>query len=163
MTTATVDEATVVEVVSPGCGPLVASNASSLEKSRVARAEKLRRSSEATERIQDMEGELLEQSLRTLVDASMFADLDDDGSPPEEWAVELGEKRAKRRARVAGMALLSAKEAPVGLKIAQQMAVGIMAMRSKVSQGGDTFNVQVVNLMAAPATYPALLEENDEK
>lgn len=109
-----------------------------------------------------LEDELLLESLTTLRDAMAFRDIEPDATePPVEWRDLAPEERMKRL-RVARMAHMPSKDAPVGLKLANNLAVGIIKARAQEKGGPKTLNVQVVRLEMAPAQYPELtVEEND--
>lgn len=104
-----------------------------------------------------MEQSVLEDSLVVISSALRFHEvLEPDGSPmteiPDEWVEKFGEKGARERFIIARSACMSAKEAPVGLKMAQQTAVGAMAALEKSKTSGVTFNLQFVK-MVQPAVY----------
>ena len=105
--------------------------------------------------LQEVTDELLQESQSILCDALGFADLDEQhlmegASPPEAWVEALGEKRAKRRLRVAKMALLPKKEAPAGLEMVRALAVGILSSKAKDKSGTKVLNVAFVNVPAPP-------------
>jgi hypothetical protein len=101
----------------------------------------------ARARLQGLEDELFHESLSIVHDALKFADIDPgDEEPPEQWVEELGYEAATKRFRLARMACLSAKEAPVGIKMAQAMATGIIRARAADKGSSHTLNIAVVHL-----------------
>lgn len=112
---------------------------------------------EVQERLRAMEQSVLEDSLVVISSALRFHEvLEPDGSPvkeiPAEWVERFGAKGARERFIIARAACMNAKEAPVGLKMAQQTAVGAMAALEKSKTSGVTFNLQFVK-MVQPAVY----------
>lgn len=117
----------------------------------------LAKQQEVQERLRVMEQAVLEDSLTVISSALHFHEvLEPDGSPvkdiPQDWIERFGEKGARERFIIARSACMSAKEAPVGLKMAQQTAVGAMAALEKSKTAGVTFNLQFVK-MVQPAVY----------
>lgn len=113
--------------------------------------------------IQGVTDELLEESQSLLQDALGFADLEeahlqDGAAPPESWVEKIGEKRARRRLRVAKMALLPKKECPAGLEMARALAVGILSSKAKDKSGTKVLNVAFVNVPAPPQYEVITLE-----
>lgn len=107
------------------------------------------------DRLKELEAEVLEDSLKVVSAALAFPDaIGEDGSlveaPPEEWVEQYGEDGARRRFVIARAAAMSGREAPVGLKLAQQMAVGSMAALERAKVGSVTFNMQFVKMVAPP-------------
>lgn len=106
---------------------------------------------QAYDRLQDVEDSLRTESLLVLSDAMAFADIDPkDENPPAEWIKMLGLKRAEQRFRVAKAAWESAKEAPVGIKVAAQIWAAILKVRSGDS-GIKPLNMTLVNVVAKNA------------
>lgn len=109
------------------------------------------------ERLATMQDELLERSL-SVVDASMrFAEIEPDTKePPQEWIDELGGnvEKARRRLRVARAAWMSTSEAPVGIKVASAVAVGIIKAKATEKAQPRTLNIQVVQMTAPMPTFP---------
>lgn len=78
-----------------------------------------------------VEDELFNKSSEILSGALSFADIDPENpAPPSEWLEKYGPDEAGRRFRLAKYALMSAKEAPVGIKVAESLARGIMKSRA---------------------------------
>lgn len=94
---------------------------------------------------------LLDKSTRVIEDALLFRDIDPGSQvPPEEWVTKLGQVEAERRFRVAQAAWMSAKEAPVGFKIAKDVFVGISKALSSDNGAPKILNMQAVQINLAP-------------
>lgn len=100
--------------------------------------------------LRGIEDDLLRTSLTTVRDALMFQDIPEDcPAPPAEWVAELGEAGAEKRLRLALAAWRNAKEAPVGLKMAKEVAMGIIKARStEASAARMNVAVQIVTQVA---------------
>jgi len=107
------------------------------------------------DRLQELQDQLLERSL-SIVDSSMrFADIDPTTTePPQAWIDELGMDGAKVRLRVAQSAWAAAKDAPVGIKVASSVLVGILKAKATEKQGPRTLNVAVVHMTAPMPQFP---------
>lgn len=107
------------------------------------------------DRLRGIEDDLLERSLTTVQDALAFQEIDpEQASPPLAWVEELGPKAAERRLRLAKAAWMSAKDAPVGLKVAKDMAAGIIRARS-AEQAAPRLAV-AVQVVTSSAQYPSI-------
>lgn len=114
--------------------------------------ERRREANAAIERITD---ELLTESMGTLRGALRFADLDPQATePPPEWVERWGAQEARKQFDLARMALMPAAQAPVGLKIAAQVATGILKSRNE-KQVPQTLNVQFVQFQLPDVKYPS--------
>lgn len=110
---------------------------------------------QALARIEEMEGQLFEQSstiLTSALDAFELEDGEFQAEPPTEWIELYGEKGAKKRFRAAKAALLNSASAPVALKIASQL-VTTMTKAKADKQEAPNLNV-VINLPPSVATSP---------
>lgn len=105
---------------------------------------------------------LLTESQSILLDSMGFADLTDQNlaknEPPQQWIIDLGRLKAQRKLRLAKMALLPKREAPVGLEQARALAVGIIASKAREKGGTKILNVAFVNV-PAPPEYPVVTLE----
>lgn len=109
---------------------------------------------EAELKIERMTDEILSESLGTLQGALQFSELTgDEESPPEDWVERLGEKEARKRFNLAMDARKPAAHAPFGLKLAKDVALGIMKTRSE-KQVPTSLNVQFVQFQLPTVTYP---------
>lgn len=108
------------------------------------------------DRIRSMEDELLEESLEVVEGALMFAHIaPDQKEPPEEWVERWGREKAERMFRLAGYGLMANKDAPVGIKVARDIATGILRNRATEKMGPRELNVAFVQMpMAALPQYP---------
>jgi hypothetical protein len=103
-------------------------------------------------KLKDIEDQLLVSSLSIVRDALAFEEIDPNTTePPEHWVQELGPEGAEKRFRMAQAAWLNAKEAPVGLKLAKELGLGIIKARSTESAGAR-LNV-AVQAVVMPAQY----------
>ena len=101
------------------------------------------------EALRSIEDGILERSQAVVDDALHFGEFDpEDPNPPQAWVEELGQERAEKRLRMAKYALMSAKEAPVGLAIAKATFASIIKARATEKQGPRQLNVNVVNMTA---------------
>jgi len=105
------------------------------------------------------------ESSKMLEDALRAQEIDPTAEfPPASWVVEFGEVEATRRFRVARSAWLNAKEAPVMLKLAKELVVGISKALATDTTGPKVINMQIV---AMPQTqkreiYPVIDVEGEE-
>lgn len=117
----------------------------------------LARKNDVTERLRGMESEILAKSLEIIDSAEDFHKaMNLDGTlateVPQAWIAQYGQEGAEQRFKIARAACMSAKDAPVALKMAQQTAVGAMAALEKAKAGPAVFNLQFVQ-MVQPAAY----------
>jgi hypothetical protein len=97
-----------------------------------------------------LEDELLVDSLAVVRGAIDFASLDPDDldTIPPEWIETMGLKKATYHHRVARAAWSNAKEAPVGMKIAKDTAMGVIKAKATDRLAARPLNVGVI--MMAP-------------
>ena len=92
---------------------------------------------------------------------------EDADEPPDAWVAELGEEEAWRRFRAAKAGQMNAKEAPVGLKVAQGIFATITKSNAVRGSGDRTLNVQVIQVPEVPKLssrerYESLPVKDDE-
>lgn len=123
----------------------------------------------ARERLKSVENELFRKALETVDGAVSFVELDPDNplAIPQEWIDELGDERAKRKHNAAVAALRSNKEAPAGLKIAENIAANIIRARAAEKSASVTIGIEKVLIMEAPMkAFPEMVvveaQEQDE-
>lgn len=111
------------------------------------------------DRLLGMRDELLAESLGVIRDSMRFRDIDLENFPerdkdPAFWSMqdELGPEDAKRAYRVAKYALATAADAPIGLKLATNIAVGIMKANAAEKGAAPVLNVGkvIINQAAIP-------------
>lgn len=132
-------------VISPIAGPVLAKPESgALDRKRQQR-----------DKLIGMRDELLAESLGVIRDAMRFRDIDPEFAKeiekdPAFWDMEdeLGAKDAKKAYRVAQYASMTAADAPIGLKLATNIAVGIMKANAAEKGGTHVLNVNKVVLAA---------------
>jgi hypothetical protein len=109
----------------------------------------------------DIAMEILDDTTRIIDDALAFADISaDEPTVPVEWVKQYGRERAEVRFRTAKYALMSAKEAPVGLKIAAAMGTAIIKAKAAEPAVTNILNIEKVVLTTPLPSYPELeLEE----
>ena len=96
--------------------------------------------------LEDIENDLFNKSSEVLEGALLFADLAPGATePPEEWFARYGVDKATRLFRTAQYATMSAKEAPVGIKVAESIARGVMKARSMEKTAPKTLAVAFLN------------------
>lgn len=100
----------------------------------------------AAKRIAGLEDRLLEQSMRVVTEAMQFADVAfGEKTPPEEWVETMGSELAERKLRYVLSGQMSGKDAPVGVKVAQAVAIGILKTRASRTQS-PSLNISYVEL-----------------
>lgn len=104
-------------------------------------------------RIRALEDEVLQEATSVIRNGLRFGKIEmgEDGKPikPEGWTDE--------EFRLATYSLASAKDAPVGLKTANQVYSSIVKARATEKAGPRQFNVAIVNMpFTKPNTYPEL-------
>lgn len=111
-------------------------------------------------RLRSLEDDLLLEATETIQGAGHFYKISEEDiksdTPPAAWVNELGEERARERFRLAKYALMSAKDAPVGLKMALQVHSSIVKARATEKAGSRVMNVQLVRMPEAIVEYPEL-------
>ena len=108
----------------------------------------------AADRVKAIENELLDESMGILRDTMRFQDIEPDTeAPPDEWVKEMGAKQAMRSFRVAKSGWESAKNAPVAIKCAQALAVGILKNRS-LEKAAPVLNAVVQINIGQQYVYP---------
>lgn len=123
----------------------------------VAPADPLARKRAQRDRLLGMKDELLQESLGVIRDSMRFRDIDPelkrDVDPAfERMEKELGQEEAQRAYRVAKYALSTAADAPIGLKLAVNVAVGIMKANAAEKGVAPILNVGkvIINQAAIP-------------
>lgn len=102
---------------------------------------------------------IFEQASRVTEDTLLFRDLDPAAdAPPEKWVSELGTDEAWKRFRVARSAWMSAKEAPVGIKVAKELVIGISKALGDSAQAPRIINMQKVTVHTGPAPEFPIIE-----
>lgn len=112
-----------------------------------------------------MRDELLQESLGVIRDSMRFRDIDPelerDLDPAfERMEVELGQEEAQRAYRVAKYALATAANAPIGLKLATNIAVGIM--KANAAEKGAAPILNVGKVIINQASIPVFEEREVE-
>jgi hypothetical protein len=117
----------------------------------------MQRKREQRDKLIGMRDELLAESLGVIRDSMRFRDIDPElnrDDDPAFWGMqdELGPDDAKRAYRVAKYALATAADAPIGLKLATNIAVGIMKANAAEKGAAPTLNVGkvIINQAAIP-------------
>jgi len=110
--------------------------------------------------LRELENEILVQNLEQIQHAQSWPEVakeldpKDEADIPEEWVKTHGKKKAKEKFRVARAAMMSQKEAPVGLKQAVQVATGIIKARSHEKTGPRILNLNLVEMPQVVIQYP---------
>jgi hypothetical protein len=118
------------------------------------------------EELRDVENEILVSSL-TVVQASVdFAEITpEDEAPPPEWLLRYGAAGAAKRFRIAKAAWKSAKDAPVGIRVATQIASSIIKSRSMEKAAPRQLSVTWVSAPPPTAStltkYPEIIVESE--
>jgi hypothetical protein len=127
----------------------------------------MQRKREQRDKLMGLRSELLAESLGVIRDAMRFRDIDpklEQKDDPAFWTMEdeLGPDDAKRAYRVAKYALATAADAPIGLKLATNIAVGIMKADAAEKGAAPILNVgRVIVNNAAIAVFEEREVENE--
>lgn len=112
--------------------------------------------------LRNMEDELLQQSMKVVQDTLRFRDIDPtQEEPPMEWRLAFGYEEAKKMHTIARAAWLPAKDAPIGLKYATQMGLGIIKARSVERAAPQNLAVQIIQ-MTAPPSFPEIIIPSED-
>lgn len=105
-----------------------------------------------------VEDGLLEKALFTLESALSFGELDParDVGPPVAWIDAMGPEEAARKHRIALAAWASSKDVPHGIKMAQEVSMGVLQNKSNRSAAPAALNIGTVNMVVAAKVYPEL-------
>ncbi len=106
--------------------------------------------------LKEIEQNILGSALQVVSHVMDFAQIDPTAeAPPEVWIEEMGEIAAWKRWRVARAGWVSAKEAPVGIKVATQIAsAGIKAHAERVEP--RRLNVNLITVQSTDHLYEVL-------
>lgn len=97
-------------------------------------------------RLRDLEDSILVRASNVVDSAMAWAEVEfNTPDPPEEWVRDFGEEAARQRLNVAKAAWMPQSQAPVGLKLATAVMVGIAKARgNQKSSLQQNLNVQIV-------------------
>lgn len=101
----------------------------------------------AEDRLAAQEDRVFARNLSIVDDMTHWADIDPTvEEPPQEWVDELGPVAARRRLRVARGAMMSLKDAPIGLSAAKSIVSSLAKARAvrDVGRGGMQLNVMAI-------------------
>jgi hypothetical protein len=115
-------------------------------------------------RLRVIEDEVFEKNLGVLEAVAEFSEVDPEkaGEVPEDLIESLGLKEATRVHRLRNYGLMSAKDAPVGIKIAAQIVTGIMRARSTEKAVSQNLNINVVQFtVPVPDQYEEVEVDNE--
>lgn len=99
-----------------------------------------------------------------IIDDTMHAPKieEDAEGPSEEEIAKYGKERAGERFRTARYGLMNAKEAPVFIKVATQIAAGITKARATEKQAPRSLNVAFVQMSAPLPEFPEVIVERNK-
>lgn len=111
--------------------------------------------------LQALQDELLEESAAVVAGALRFAQiLPTDRGPSAEWVERYGKAKADEMFRLAVYGQMTAKEAPVGLKIATATMTGIAKAQALTKKGPRVLNMTIAVIpMGQAPVYPELIVE----
>lgn len=107
--------------------------------------------------IEELTDEIFGEAAQIVQDSLRFREISpDQKDPPIEWVRQFGQEEADRMFRVAQASWLPAKCAPIGIKNAMYVAVGILKARAAKSTGNQTLNVAVMmpSAISEPPSFP---------
>jgi hypothetical protein len=105
----------------------------------------------AEDRLRGVENDLFEASLQVSADMLAFCEIEPgEKNVPQPWIEKYGLERAQKRLRVAQASWSSGKDAPVALKHAALLAVGIIRSRAAEKAAPRQLNIVMVELTEQP-------------
>lgn len=127
-------------------------------------AEELAKEQES--RLKEVQERVFSKSLGVVEDMLEFRSIDPGRTMEEDpifqgWAKEFGDEEARAKYRVASAAWAPAKEAPMAIKEASAMAVGIIKARAVEKGGSRVLNVGKVYMAGEIPTLPEREVDND--
>ena len=114
--------------------------------------------------LQELENQVIEKNLQVFADAAHFGELDPESPDdiPLEWEIELGPERAREKHRIARYALMSAKEAPVGLQMSKAIVTAAIKAKAERSTRIGQLNIGKVMIVGTQHNYEEI-EVTDER
>ena len=107
--------------------------------------------------MREVRQELMVESMDVLANTMKFSEVDpDQEEPPDEWVQQLGLVRAKRALTIAKSAYKSSKDAPIALRLAADVFLGLTKAEALEKSGSKQLNVQVVQVATKSVDYPAM-------
>jgi len=101
----------------------------------VHHAELVRPLDQRLQDIRDVEEELYQEAIETLNSVACWSKINpEDGEVPPEWIATLGREAAEIRFRIAKAAWLPTAKAPVGIRVAEHVVMGIAKARALQKQ-----------------------------
>lgn len=122
----------------------------------------LTREEKIADKLRSLEDELLNESLQIVSDAMKFRDIEPGAEGyPDEWTrgTGLAHDEAVKRLRVAKLAHLPPKDAPVAFVLAQRTAVGIIKARATEKASPRELNAVVFKMEIDARVYPQIKVE----
>lgn len=109
----------------------------------------------AMDRLQGLEDKLFDQAIGVVTDVMGFSEIPFSAvSPPDEWLLVMDEEEAWRKFRNVKAGQMKSADAPSGVKVAQNIATGIMKTRA-LRGAAPVLNIQLVQLTVGPEhVYP---------
>ena len=101
--------------------------------------------------------EIFEEAAGNIAGVMKFADIDQQNPDvvPQAWIDRYGQEKAEKQHRLALMGLSNSRNAPVGIKTAQQVFTGIMKARENKGNEYRQLNMIFVRMEShAPKEYP---------
>jgi hypothetical protein len=110
------------------------------------------------EELKEIEEGLYKKSMRTVGASLDFMDVDpaNYAETLEKWTLEVGEEEAKARLRVALANWQTAKDAPVGLKMAKDVSVALIKARATRESAPVHLNMSFVKMTVPKDILDAL-------
>ena len=118
-----------------------------LEQSQIHKAQVIQRKKDAFDRLHQLEDSMREESFDIVSGVLKFSEIEPDTETiPPAWVREYGPDRAIKMFRLAKYGQMSAKEAPVAIKVAAQVCASIIK-----AKGGE-LNNRPLNLTLVKVT-----------
>lgn len=116
-----------------------------------------RRPMSPIDRVNAIQDKIYAQAHAILEGVQSFADVKpEDTAPPPAWIAQLGEEAAWKKFRLAQYGIMSAKEAPVGIKVAEHIATSIARTKAMERAPVANLNVAVIHVHGEKKQYPKI-------
>ncbi len=124
-------------------------------------ARKLTKAERRQEKLRSIEDELLEESMSIIAGTLAFGEVDPEHPDdiPKGWLDHMTEEEATKKLRMAKYGLMSAKEAPVGIKVATQTGSSIIRARATEHAGPKSLSLTMVSMTSPLPKWEEVIVE----